>query len=106
MEFLKEFRDVLKESITVSEFLSRDSYGAPQYGSPASYSARLVRVNRLVRNGEGSQEVSSHHLWVEPITGLTSEWDITLADGSNPVILAVESYTDEIGPTHMKVFFQ
>jgi len=106
MTFTATYGDMLKDTITVQEYAGRDAYGAPSYGSPATYATRIVYKNRLIRDSEGSLISSSFHLWTDWIDDITEEWLITLPDGSVPPILSIERFKDEIGESHTKVFFQ
>lgn len=115
MAFSADFLDVLVQTVTHAAFSSRDQYGAPSYGTPTSYRARVIYKNKLVRRGDGEEVTSRGHVWFGPPTGdsagtppsVTPEDHIVLPDGTGPDILSVESYVDETGTTsHVKAFFQ
>lgn len=104
--FTDDFADMGLISITVANLSGRDDYGGPSYSAETTYSARWVQKTKLVKARDGSEVLSSHHLWMNYVESLTPESRFTLPDGSTPDILSIEKFRDESGPYSMKVYFQ
>lgn len=101
---IDDFADCFTETITHSEFGGRDDYGKRSFGSPVSLSARVVKKNKLVKASDGSEVMSTTQVWIQGTPTLTPEDQIILPDGSMPIILSVETYPDDDGDHHSKVF--
>ena len=99
-----EFLDLMPHTVTIANLSSRDAYGVPTYGTATSYRARVVRKAQIVKDVTGAEVVSSTQVWLFGTSGVTPESRITLPDSSTPKILMVESYPDEEGDHHDKVF--
>lgn len=105
MSFINEFRDLLNDTITHYPLASRDAYGKPTYNSGTQYSVRLVKTNKLITNNEGKEVVSTSHIWILGTPNISPEDKIELSNGDIPVVAAVETFQDEIGTSHVKVYF-
>lgn len=106
MSYADDLKDLMPDSVVWSPFVSRDQFGAPTYGTPTTLRARVVRKHRLVRDISGQQVVSTAQAWI--ISGdseIGSTDQVTLPDGTTPVIAAVERQGDEVGGRHTKVMF-
>lgn len=109
-----DFLALMKDSVAIAFRTSQDGYGAPIFGTPLTYRARVEpHVKRSpwspsARSGNVSGD--SVENWSSSRTFVTgapfiSEWDrITLPDGSVPVILSVEHVNDERGDHHQVVW--
>ena len=97
---------MMPHTITHEESSSRNEYGKPNHGSAASYSARVVYKNDLVRADDGAEKVSKGYVWIQGTPSVTPQDRITLPDGTTPTILSVEEFPDEDGSHHVKVYFQ
>ena len=107
MTFISDLADMMTDTATWRALTGRDDYGVPTYASPGtSYAARLVRKHRMVRSLEGDEVVSTAQLWIGGTPAIAADDRVTLSDGSTPVILAVERFQDEIGASHVVVFFR
>lgn len=105
MAFVDDLKDLMADTATHAALASRDSYGVPTYGSGTSYTARLIRKNKLVRDAQGQQVLATAELWIAGTPAIRPDDKITLSDGSTPPIAAVERYQDEDGSCFVKVFF-
>lgn len=99
-----DFANCFTETITHAEFGGRGGYGERSFGSPASYDARIVKINKLVKTSDGSEKMSTSQVWIQGTPVVTPEDQITLPDGSTPIILSVEKFPDDNGDHHVKVF--
>ena len=102
---IDDFLDFMPETVTIAPFSSRDSYNVPTHGTAVSFAARVVKKQQLVRAGDGSERISTGHAWIGGTPSMTTEDKLTLADGTVPEVLAVESLPDEDGDHHVKIFF-
>lgn len=105
MSFLTEFSDLLLDTVSLAPLTGTDDYSVPQYGAPVDYACRIVFKNRLVRTRDGSQVVSSHHLWLTYVEAAAPTWQLTMPDGSTPTILSIEKFKDT-SAHHMKIYLQ
>lgn len=74
-------------------------------GEPVPHRARVVYRARALRNDAGDVVTSSTQAYVYGAPGLTTEYVITLPDGSEPPVIMVERFPDEDGPHHEIVWF-
>lgn len=102
---ISDWSDMFTDTITLAELTSRDSYGKPNYGSAASFDARVTFKDELTRDSKGREVLSKGHVWIEGTPTITPEYELTLSDSTVPPILTTETYQDENGTHHVKVFF-
>ena len=108
MAFTDSLLDLLSTTVTHSAFagLSTDGYAIPTYStSGTTYAAREVTDQRLVRSFEGIEELATTTVWVASTSTFNSLDRFTLADGTTPGLLSVETFRDEVGVTHSKLGF-
>lgn len=105
MSFISDLSDLMTDTVTWSPMTSRDDYGQPSYGSATVLDARVVRKNKLVRDSQGQQVMSTAHAWVNGSPAIKPEDKVVLSDSSNNPIVSIERYQDEKGPSHTVVFF-
>lgn len=105
MSGINDWLDLMPAVVTVQSFISRNADGAPQYGSPVSYRARVSNKNQLIRDASGEQVVARGVAWLATVDPLTVYDSYTLPDGTTPKILAVDQTPDEKGPLFTKVYF-
>jgi hypothetical protein len=107
MSFETEFLDLMTDTVTVNTFSTWDAYGKPSHSTASSsYSARVVKIHKLVRTPDGTEKLATTLAWIAS-TGFISPNDkITLPDGTSPVILTADAYPDEDGRFHhIKILF-
>lgn len=95
MTALDDFGDLFSDTVKLALFTGRNGFGSPTFGADKSHRARIVRRAQMVRSPTGGMVLSSMSIRLGPVKGFTVEGRITLADGSLPEILAVESAPDE-----------
>ncbi|MCK5640808.1 MAG: hypothetical protein KAJ19_08425 [Gammaproteobacteria bacterium] len=101
-----DWSDMMPHTITHLETTGYDDYGAKNTGSPATYKARIIYKNDTILDANGREVISKGHMWIMGTPTIDNEDVITLPDGSIPEILSVETYPDENGAHHVKVFFR
>lgn len=93
--------DLLRQTVTIEPYTGPDPFGAPGYGPPVEYPARVRREAKMVRASDGEERVSSTVVWLDGAAQVGPQDRITMPDGSHPPILAVESSPDETGETYV-----
>jgi len=103
--FSTEFLEMMNSTITVSTRTGADNYGAPTFGTGASYRARIVEKPGFVR-GPGEETIAyTHTIWARSTgsTGITASDRVALPGGAIYPVLSVERIPDEDGPHHVKI---
>ena len=98
---------LLTQTVSVAGFegVSTDGYMTAQYATQATtYQARIVDKMTLVRTFEGTEELATTVAWVRSTSTFGPADQVTLPDGSSPVLMAVESFPDETGHHHSKLY--
>ena len=106
MTFVNDLADLMPDTATWYPLSARDRFGQTTYGTGTEYSTRLVRRNRLVRDTQGDQVVSSAQLWLAGAPAIAPDDRVTLSDGKSPDILSVERFQDESGASFTKAYFR
>ena len=108
MAFTDGLIDLFSTTITHAAWvgMSTDGYATPTYSTAGTtYAAREVTEQRLVRTFEGTEELATTTVWIASTSTFNGLDRFTLADGTIPGLLAVETYRDELGVTHSKLAF-
>lgn len=112
MAFIDDFAELLTDSAVWEPLSGRDDYGAPSYGAPTTFAARLTREHKMVRDLQGDEVLSTGQLWLKGAPAVGPEDRITLSDGTQPELLSIERFQDEAGAngtpsySHTKVYFR
>lgn len=100
--------EMMTETVTRAAWvgMSTDGYAIETYSTDvATYAARIVDEQRLVRSFDGTEELATTTVWVAS-TSTFSALDLwTLPGGATPNLLSAETYRDEDGVTHSKLGF-
>jgi hypothetical protein len=102
---INDFLELMPHTVSHAELASRDAYGKPVYGSAVDYTARVLYKNQKVRAKDGSEVVARGVVWIGGTPTVSPDDQLTLPDGSTPIILSFEQYADEDGAHHTKIFF-
>ena len=108
MAFTDGLTDLFSTSVVHAAWtgMSTDGYATPTYSTAGTtFPAREVTEQRLVRSFEGTEELATTTVWVASTSTFTALDRFTLADGSTPGLLSIETYRDEVGVTHSKLGF-
>jgi len=101
MSWETEFEEFMNDVVTREAFSGRNDYGEPSFSGSESIAARVVYKPQLVATGASEitsavQEVlSKANVYVGPDPVWSIQDRITLPDGSQPPIIAVQTYPDE-----------
>lgn len=104
-DFIDEFSDCFPDTATWKALSTRDEFGAPTFGAGTSYSGRLVRRHKMVRDAAGEEVLSTAHFWFQGAPAIDPDDEVTLSDGTTPPIVAIERVPDEDGACYTKVYF-
>lgn len=105
MTSVSDWSDMFPQTVEHAELVSRDDYGAPSYGTPASYSARVVYQPTRTTNSDGQEVYGKGTVWLLGTPDVDPEDRLVLPDGRTPEILSVTRPSDESGIHHTKVVF-
>lgn len=101
---ISDFLDLMPHTVQHAAFSGRTAYGKPSYGSQTAYRARWVKKLTKVKDFGGNEVMARHVVWIAGTPDIGAEDQITLPDGTTPVLLSVEEFPDESGGHHVKVF--
>lgn len=104
--FIDALKPLMPDTVTWAALTGRDQYAKPTYGSGTTFTARVVRQHKLVRDAAGDQIVSTAHAWLAGSPAISPQDKVTLSDGTSPPIITIERFPDESGPSHTKVYFR
>lgn len=103
-----ELADMFPHTVSIEPWSAQDKYTEPTFGTLASYKARVVGKNRLVRNAQGQQVVSSTTVYIYGyISGLSPLDRLTLPAGNSPLqppIISIGQEPDGDGGHHSVVY--
>jgi hypothetical protein len=103
---ISDWADMMGDTVTVASVSTRDAYGKPTFSPARSYVARVVyKQTRIVNRTNGQDAIATGVVWLGGTPTLTIESRLTLPDGSTPPIMNWETFPDEEGLHHTKVYF-
>ena len=108
MSWISNFSTLLADTVVVTALsgVSTDGYGIEQFAtSGTTYSARVVREQKLVRTFAGIEEVSSMTIWVASTTTFSPMSKISLSGSTLGPLMSLEAYPDEDGVQFLKAYF-
>jgi len=101
------FEDLMPDVVVRRPYTGQDKYSAPSFGAAQDVQCRVVRKPTILRRtgtGEATgtvrEVVSSATVYCAGYVGWAMRDQITLPDGSQPVILDLRGYPDEDGDHH------
>lgn len=100
------FLEIMPTPITIAPFQKRDLYGVSTWGNPVSYSCHVQYKQRVFVDAGGKQRTARGRAYLPGVYPVSTDDQITLDDGSQPVILNVETQYDDQGPHHTVVHFE
>jgi hypothetical protein len=111
MTFEPDFRDLMTDTITVEPVTGTTTgYGKRTFGTAVTYECRIRHKLQRVINLEGHVTWAKHKVWVAPdssgnFPALDQRARVTLPDGTQPQMLAIEHMDDEDGLHHVVLWF-
>lgn len=112
---VSEWRDLMRQTVSVAPFSSMDGYGKPTYGPAKTYRARVTGKRRMVRDAEGREVVSSQTVYLASNAAIGPKDRITLSTGDagstdpaalSPEILAVGRFPDGRLMHHTEIYLR
>ena len=96
---------MLKDTVMVFKRGSVNEYGEPQPEAGIVCPARIQNKRKMIRNADGDEIVSSAVVYLDGSVDIDAADAIQLEDGSQPLILQVDSSPDENGNTYFRKVF-
>lgn len=100
MSLAAEFRDWMRETVTVEPAIGQDDYGATRYGAPQTRQAYVAGELRTVQAFDGAERVSRVQVYLaEPLEAGPDD-RLTLPAGwvpASPPLLAIQRLRDDAG---------
>lgn len=84
---------------------STDGYLTPVYGPASTHRARVVRKNTLVRTFAGTEELATTVAWVLTTSTFDPSSRVRVNGSTLGPLMAAETYPDEVGRDHLKLFW-
>jgi hypothetical protein len=115
MPFINDFADLLNDTIIWRQKTGRNDFGARTFGTGITFTARVVKKTKMVRDIRGDQVVSTAQVWIgttddtnlDAPPNVSPEDQIELSNGQTPDILMIEQPQDESGvAAYTKVYFR
>jgi len=98
-----DLRLLMPDTVTIELPADKDLYGRTIYSDAVEYQARIEQRNTLTRDQDGRERVSSTTIFLATTVSIPMNARVTLPDGSQPSIMAVESVRDEDGSYSTKL---
>jgi hypothetical protein len=100
----QELLALLKQTVSIAG-TTTNKYDEQVPGTPTSYPARVEYNNVLVKDSQGKEVVSKAQVILDGTVSVGSLDEITLPDGTKPIILSIEKNPDETGNIHHVVVY-
>lgn len=111
MVYDRSLDDLFATTITIEQVSSLNDFNVRTYAAAVTYPARVVNKLSRVVDFEGRETAAMAVVWIAPETtndtlptDVTPDDRLTLPDGTTPPILGVNTFDDEDGAHHMKIF--
>jgi uncharacterized protein YfaQ (DUF2300 family) len=102
-----EFEALMPHTVQVGGLasISTDGYGTPVYSTGTAYPARVKGAADLVTDFTGTEQIATTVAWIASTSTFAPDSQITLPDGTTPLLLQLEAVPDEDGTHHVKAWF-
>ena len=98
--------ELMVDSITVAAVSAKDAYGKRTWGSATTLSnCRVQSGDHKILDSLGQEKVATGRVYIAGSPTLTLNDKITLPDGSQPPVLAIDRLGDENGSHHTVVHY-
>jgi len=96
---------MLSEEVSLAAYNGTDAYGYPTFATAATYSARVQKQRKQVRDSDGNQVISTNTVMLA--SGASPSYDdkLTLPDGSAPRIMQITEALDHKNVNHHWTIF-
>lgn len=105
MSIERQFLELFSETVTLIPSASVNKYGGRAFNEAASVSAcaHYVSETTLTRDAEGRDVVETGRYYLYGTFPVTTDYKIRLEDGTEPIIVAVDTPHDQNGWHHTVV---
>lgn len=105
MSIESNYRELFSERVTLFPSASVDKYGKRAFTASASVSAcaHYVAETVLTRDAEGRDVVETGRYYLYGAIPVTTDYKIRLSDGTEPIIVGVDTPHDQNGWHHTVV---
>ena len=105
MSIESNYRELFSQTVTLFPSASIDKYGKRSFTASASVSACAHYVSETVlrRSPDGRDVVEVGRFYLYGIFPVTTDYKLRLDDGTEPIIIAVDTPYDEDGAHHTVV---
>lgn len=98
------FRELFSETVTLYAASTRDVYGKWSHSSSSvSAPAHIVADQEVLRDSDGREVIQTGKVYLYGIFDVDTRSRIVFADGSEPIIIAVDQPYDQNGAHHTVV---
>jgi hypothetical protein len=107
MSSIADWADFMPSTITHRGVTSLDQFAAPAtFAAPVVYKARITQnPTRIASRQTGEEVIANTTVWINGIIpNITAADQITLPDGSTPLLVDWDIVQDETGDHHMKLY--
>jgi len=84
-------------TVTIEPLSGRDAYGAPVFGAAVTYKAMVTYISKSYRSKDGQVFDADTVSWLNTGDPISPEDRLTLPDGTQPPLVKVERYVDDLG---------
>lgn len=99
-----DLRELFPHSVTIAPFSSSNAYAESSFGSGVAYTARTEAKTRIFKRSDGIDIVAVAVTYLADAPTISTKDRITLPDGTQPPIVAVENMPDESGTYYTAVY--
>jgi len=105
MSIERNFLELFSQRVTLYPSSSMDKYGKRTFSASASVTAcaHYVSETTLLRTPDGRDVVEDGRFYLYGVFPVTTDYKIRLEDGSEPIIIGVDTPYDHAGAHHTVV---
>jgi hypothetical protein len=105
MSIEQNFLELFSQRVTLYPSSSMDKYGKRTFSASASVTAcaHYVSETTLLRTPDGRDVVEDGRFYLYGVFPVTTDYKIRLEDGSEPIIIGVDTPYDQAGAHHTVV---
>jgi hypothetical protein len=103
---VEELLDLMPHKVRLEPNMGSGLYTTPTLGNPIeNVPARVVYEEQKTTDDAGQEVIARGHIHLGGVFGVTTKHRITLPDGTQPPIVRVKKYPDELGDDHEVILF-
>ncbi len=93
---VSDWADMMRSVVRYKPVSGRDNYGKPTFGDPQYFMARVnYRAIRTSNRTSGQETIAAGEVWLLGAINPNVDDEITLPDGSKPVLINWDTFNDE-----------